>query len=224
MTTNDARATVEMKLEMTLLPVADAERAKAFYLKLGWRLDADFKISADFRVVQFTPPGSQASILFGTGVKSPVGGSADKLLLVVHDIDTARADLAARGVDVSEVFHGTGFRPGTAGRLPGPDPERRSYSTFASFSDPDGNEWLLQEIKQRLPGRGGAVPMDVAGLADLLHETAEHHDPFEKSHPTHNWWDWYAAYLQAREQGSTPEEASAAAGQYMDGLLGAPPG
>jgi predicted enzyme related to lactoylglutathione lyase len=230
MTTTDVRtnvstgdaarpATVEMKFEMAIIPVSDADRAKKFYMSLGWRSDADFPISADFRVLQFTPPGSQASILFGTGVRSPAAGLGYKLLLVVRDVDAARADLVARGVVVSEVFHGTGFRPGTAGRLPGPDPERRSYSSFASFSDPDGNEWLMQEIKQRLPGRGGLLPTDVPGLADLLHETAEHHDPFEKSHPPHNWWDWYAAYLHAREQGNTSEEASAAAGRYMEGLL-----
>jgi len=214
---------VEMKLEMVLLPVSDVDRAKAFYTNLGWRLDADFPIAEDFRVVQLTPPGSEASILFGKGVKGAADNSPEKLLLVVRDVGAARADLVAHGVDASEVFHGTGFRPGTMGRLPGPDPERRSYSSFTSFSDPDGNEWVLQEINQRLPGRGGLLPTDVSGLAALLHETAEHHDPFEKSHPPHNWWDWYAAYLDARQHGSTPEGASAAAGRYMDGLLNAVP-
>jgi catechol 2,3-dioxygenase-like lactoylglutathione lyase family enzyme len=163
MTSNDARTlssatdaqrpgTVEMKLEVAILPVSDADRAKAFYLSLGWRLDADFPISDDFRVLQITPTGSQASIIFGTGVNAATPGAA-RLLLVVPDIEAARADLVARGVGVSEVFHGAGFRADGAGRVPGPDPEGRSYSTFASFSDPDGNTWLLQEITQRLPGR-----------------------------------------------------------------------
>jgi catechol 2,3-dioxygenase-like lactoylglutathione lyase family enzyme len=145
--------TIEMKLEVAILPVSDADRAKGFYQNLGWRLDADFPISADFRVLQFTPTGSQASIIFGTGISDATPGSGQRLLLVVQDIVAARADLVARGVDVSEVFHGQGFRAGTAGRIPGPDPEHQSYSSFASFSDPDGNVWLLQQIKQRLPGR-----------------------------------------------------------------------
>jgi len=145
--------TVDMKLEVVVLPVSDVDRAKRFYQNLGWRLDADFPISDDFRVLQFTPTGSQASIIFGTGVSNVTPGSDERLLLVVQNLDAARADLVARGVDVSEVFHGQGFRRGTAGRLPGPDPEGRSYSSFASFSDPDGNVWLLQEVTQRLPGR-----------------------------------------------------------------------
>ena len=214
--------TVEMQLEMVVIPVTDVDRAKQFYTRLGWRLDADFPISDDFRLVQLTPPGSQASILFGKGVKA-AGGATEKLLLVVHDVEAARADLVARGAAVSEVFHGSGFREGTAGRIPGPDPERDSYASFAEFTDPDGNTWLLQQIRQRLQGRGGLLPMDVPGLADLLHETAEHHDPFEKSHASHNWWDWYAAYLHAREQGSTPDDASAAAGQYMETVLNVGP-
>ncbi len=145
--------TVDMKLEVAILPVSDVDRAKRFYQNLGWRLDADFPISDDFRVLQFTPTGSQASIIFGTGVSDATPGSAERLLLVVQDIEAARADLVARGVNVSEVFHGAGFRAGTAGRVPGPDPERRSYASFATFSDPDGNGWMLQEITQRLPGR-----------------------------------------------------------------------
>jgi catechol 2,3-dioxygenase-like lactoylglutathione lyase family enzyme len=145
--------TVDMKLEVVVLPVSDVDGAKRFYQNLGWRLDADFVISDDLRVLQFTPTGSPASIIFGTGVSHATPGSAERLVLVVQDIDAARADLVARGVDVSEVFHGQGFRAGTTGRVPGPDPERRSYSSFASFSDPDGNGWVLQEITQRLPGR-----------------------------------------------------------------------
>ena len=143
----------EMRLEVAILPVSDVDRAKAFYQKLGWRLDADFVISDDFRVLQLTPPGSPASIIFGKGIKDAAPGSAARLVLVVQDVDGARADLVARGVDVSEVFHGTGLRGVSAGRVPGPDPERRSYSSFVSFTDPDGNEWVLQEIRQRLPGR-----------------------------------------------------------------------
>jgi catechol 2,3-dioxygenase-like lactoylglutathione lyase family enzyme len=143
----------DMRLEVAIVPVSDADRAKAFYQKLGWHLDADFPISDDFRVLQLTPPGSPASIIFGKGVKAAAPGAAARLVLVVQNVDAARADLVARGVDVSEVFHGTGFRGPMAGRLPGPDPERRPYSSFVSFSDPDGNEWVLQEITQRLPGR-----------------------------------------------------------------------
>jgi catechol 2,3-dioxygenase-like lactoylglutathione lyase family enzyme len=150
---------IDMKLEVVVLPVSDAERAKQFYASLGWREDADFVISADYRLLQFTPPGSQASIIFGTGVTTAVPGSIDRLLLAVDDIDAARDELLSRGVDVSEVFHdaggsvGGGFQPGTDGRALGPDPQGRSYASYASFSDPDGNVWLLQEITERLPGR-----------------------------------------------------------------------
>jgi catechol 2,3-dioxygenase-like lactoylglutathione lyase family enzyme len=143
----------DMRLEIAILPVSDVDRTKAFYQKLGWRLDADFPISDDFRVLQLTPPGSPASIIFGKGVKDATPGSAARLVLVVQNIDAARADLVARGVEVSEVFHGTGFRGPETGRVPGRDPERRPYSSFVSFTDPDGNEWVLQEITQRLPGR-----------------------------------------------------------------------
>jgi catechol 2,3-dioxygenase-like lactoylglutathione lyase family enzyme len=151
--------TVEFKLEVVVLPVSDAERAKRFYASLGWREDADFVISDDYRVLQFTPPGSQASIIFGTGVTAAVPGSIDSLLLAVEDIDAAREQLLARGVEVSDVFHdaggglGGGFHAGGDGRAAGPDPEGRSYGSYASFSDPDGNGWLLQEITERLPGR-----------------------------------------------------------------------
>jgi catechol 2,3-dioxygenase-like lactoylglutathione lyase family enzyme len=146
-------ATVDMKLEVLVVPVSDADRAKRFYQNLGWRLDADFLISDNLRVLQVTPPGSPASIIFGNGVSDAAPGSAEKLVLVVDDIDAARADLVARGVDVSDVFHGQGFQRGTMGRIPGPDPERRSYASYAAFTDPDGNGWLLQEVTQRLPGR-----------------------------------------------------------------------
>lgn len=146
---------IDMKLEVAVIPVSEVDRAKRFYQNLGWHLDADFPISDDFRIIQFTPPGSQASIIFGKGVTTATSGSdAGRLLLAVHDIEAARADLVARGVDVSEVFHGPGgHHAGTAGRIPGPDPQHQTYASFASFTDPDGNEWRLQEITERLPGR-----------------------------------------------------------------------
>jgi catechol 2,3-dioxygenase-like lactoylglutathione lyase family enzyme len=205
---------LDTKLEVVILPVSDAERAKQFYASLGWREDADFIFSEELRVLQFTPPGSQASIIFGTGVKPAAPGSTGRLLLAVDDIDAARAELIERGVDVSEVFHGNAFSDDRQGRVPGADPERQSYGSFASFSDPDGNEWLLQEVTTRLPGR--VDEPDVAALAGLLLETALHHDAFEKAAPAHDWWDWYAPYLSAREHGSTPDEASAAADLYME--------
>jgi catechol 2,3-dioxygenase-like lactoylglutathione lyase family enzyme len=147
---------VDMKLEVVVLPVADVDRAKRFYQALGWRLDADFAGEGDFRVVQLTPPGSSCSVIFGTGVTSAVPGSAEGLQLVVTDIEAARADVAACGVEVSEVFHDAGgvfHHAGTAGRAPGPAPEHRSYGSFVSFSDPDGNSWFIQEVTTRLPGR-----------------------------------------------------------------------
>ena len=147
-------ASVDFKLEVVIVPVSDADRSKQFYTSLGWREDADFPIREDFRVLQMTPPGSPTSIIFGTGVSAAAPGSASNLL-VVSDIQAAHADLVARGVDVSEVFHGaSGFDlAGTASRISGPDPQRQSYASFASFSDPDGNTWLLQELTTRLPGR-----------------------------------------------------------------------
>jgi catechol 2,3-dioxygenase-like lactoylglutathione lyase family enzyme len=151
-----AAPTIGMKLEVVVLPVSDVDRAKQFYLRLGWRLDADFPGDAGFRVVQVTPPGSPCSVIFGSQVTTAAPGSADALMLVVTDIETARADLLARGVDVSEVFHDAGgvfHHAGTDARVPGLDPKRRSYASFASFSDPDGNGWILQEIVTRLPGR-----------------------------------------------------------------------
>jgi catechol 2,3-dioxygenase-like lactoylglutathione lyase family enzyme len=147
---------VDMKLEVVVIPVSDVDRAKAFYETLGWRLDADFATGDDFRVIQLTPPGSPCSIIFGTGVSSAAPGSVEGLHLVVTDVEAARAELASFGVDVSEVFHDAGgvfHRAGTTGREPGPDPQRTSYASFASFSDPDGNGWVLQEITTRLPGR-----------------------------------------------------------------------
>jgi catechol 2,3-dioxygenase-like lactoylglutathione lyase family enzyme len=143
-------ATVPLRFEVTVLPVADVDRAKDFYLRLGWRLDADFPIDEHFRIVQFTPPGSPASIQFGTGVTAMTSPVQD-MYLIVDDIEAARAELISLGADVSEVWHGRGL--GTEGHVPGRDPDHSSYGSFASFSDPDGNRWLLQEITQRLPGR-----------------------------------------------------------------------
>jgi catechol 2,3-dioxygenase-like lactoylglutathione lyase family enzyme len=147
---------MDMKFELAVLPVSDVDRAKHFYKTLGWRLDAEFVGDNGFRVVQLTPPGSPASIIFGSGVTSAAPGSAQGLLLVVDDIEKARAELADSGVAVSEVFHDAGgvfYHAGTEARVAGPDPERRSYSSYVSFSDPDGNGWVVQEVTERLPGR-----------------------------------------------------------------------
>ena len=217
---------VDMKLEVVLLGVSDVNRAKAFYENLGWRLDIDMAAGDDFRGVQMTPPNSEASIIFGKGIASAKPGSANNLVLAVDDIDAARDDLVARGVDVSEVFHYAGGPFNNAvenPRVGGRDPEARSYFSFASFEDPDGNGWLLQEIQTRLPGREWkltrARATDVAALAELLRETAEHHDHFEKTHAEHHWSNWYAPYLSARQNGSSPEEAAAAADRYMEEVL-----
>jgi catechol 2,3-dioxygenase-like lactoylglutathione lyase family enzyme len=147
---------VDMRLEVVVLPVSDVDRAKDFYLRLGWRLDADFVDGDDFRVVQLTPPGSPCSIIFGTGITTAAPGSADGLYVVVDDIEAARAELIGHGAQVSDVFHDAGgvfHHAGTTSRVPGRDPQRRSYASFASFRDPDGNGWMLQEITTRLPGR-----------------------------------------------------------------------
>ena len=210
---------MDMKLEVLVVPVTDVDRAKRFYLNLGFRLDVDYVANQNFRVIQLTPPGSAASIILGKGITSARPGSIDRLVLAVYDIEAARDHLLSHGVEVSELFHdaggglGGGFYARLEERAPGADPQRRSYASYASFSDPDGNVWLLQEIKERLPGRG--VMMDVAARAQLLHETADHHGSFEAVAPPHDWWDWYAAYMDARDRGSTPKEASAAAARYM---------
>ena len=206
-TNGSSAATLATKFEVTTLPVADVDRAKAFYQRLGWRLDIDFKPSPDTRAVQFTPPGSPASIQFGEGMTT-MSGPLQGLLLIVEDIEAARDDLIGRGADVGEIWHS---EPGK-GPMPGVDPQRTSYASRASFADPDGNQWQLQEITERLPGR---VETDVASDAELLHETALHHDAFEKAAPPHDWWDWYAAYYDARQTGATSDEAAAAAGRYM---------
>ena len=212
----------DMKLEVVTLAVSDVDRAKAFYESLGWRLDVDIARGDDFRVVQLTPPRSECSIWIGKGITQAEPGSTGSLLLAVYDIDDAREDLLARGVDVSEVFH----RAEDNSPVGGPDPEGRSYATFASFKDTEGNGWLLQEIKTRLPGREWeskrARAADVTTLAELLHETSERHGHFEKTHAEHHWWDWYAPYLSARQQGSSPEEAAAAADRRMEEDLHVP--
>jgi len=214
---------VDMKLEVVILGVSDVDRAKAFYESLGWRLDIDIS-NGDFRGVQITPHNSGASIIFGKGM-AVKPGSTKNLVLAVADIDAARSDLLARGVDVSEVFHyaaGPFNETVENPRVGGRDPEGRSYFSFASFEDPDGNGWLLQEITTRFPGREweskSAGTANVATVAELLHETSEHHDHYEKTHGPHHWWNWYAPYFSARQKGSSPEEAAAAADRYMDNL------
>ena len=206
---------MDMKLEVIVLPVSDVERTKRFYERLGWRLDADFVIGEDFRGVQLTPPGSPCSIVFGKGIMMAVPGSVQGLFLVVDDIEAARAQLIGYDVDVSEVFHFEGplHVTGTQGRVRGPDPKGSSYSSWASFSDPDGNGWLLQEIKTRLPGRGFSI--DVATLTELLRDAEEHHGEYEPTAPKHHWSGWYAAYVVARERGRTPEQAAEDAALYM---------
>jgi catechol 2,3-dioxygenase-like lactoylglutathione lyase family enzyme len=192
--------TVDMKLEVVVIPVSDVERAQRFYSNLGWRLDADFVKGDVFRAVQFTPPGSSCSIHFGTGITSAVPGSAQGLFLVVSDIEAARAELVDRGVDVGEVFHrGVGEGP-----LSGPDPARRSYHSYATFSDPDGNSWLLQEVTVRLPGRVDADHTTFTSsteLATALRRAAVAHGEHEKrtGQRDEDWPDWYAEYI-VREQ------------------------
>jgi catechol 2,3-dioxygenase-like lactoylglutathione lyase family enzyme len=195
-------ALVDLKLEVVRLPVADVDRAKRFYEGLGWKVDADFA-NGDFRVVQMTPPGSPASIHFGKGITTAAPGSAQGMYLVVSDVAAARAELIGRGVDVSEVYHNAGLG---GPRVPGPDPKGGSYTSFASFSDPDGNGWLLQEITTRFPGRGLSV--DVATLTELLREAEVLHGEHGPAAPKHHWSDWYAGYLVARERGRTRDEAA----------------
>jgi catechol 2,3-dioxygenase-like lactoylglutathione lyase family enzyme len=194
---------VDMKLEVVVIPVSDVDRAKRFYGGLGWRLDADFVVGDTFRVVQLTPPGSQSSIHFGTGITTAVPGSASGIYLVVSDIEAARAELVGRGVDVSEVFHRAG--PGQP-PLSGRDPQRRSYVSFATFSDPDGNSWLLQEVTARFPGRvdaDGTTFTSPAELASALRRAAAAHGEHEKrtGQRDEDWPDWYAEYLVAEQAG-----------------------
>jgi len=203
-------ATVDMKFEVVVIPVSDVNRAKEFYGRLGWRLDADFRFDNGFHVVQFTPPGSACSIQFGTKITPAAPGSAQNLYLVVSDIGAARTELTARGVTVSEVFH-----PGTpeaqfqtAGRIAGPAPDHATYRSFATFSDPDGNGWLLQEITTRLPGRvdpaAGTSFSSASDLAAALRRAEAAHGEHEKRTGQHdaNWADWYAAYMVAEQAGT----------------------
>jgi catechol 2,3-dioxygenase-like lactoylglutathione lyase family enzyme len=206
-------AKVDLKLEVVVIPVSDVDRAKRFYENLGWRLDADFTNGADWRVVQMTPPGSPCSIHFGKGVTTATPGSAKNLYLVVSDIEAARGELIGRAVEVSDFFH---FAALGGPRAPGRDPDGRSYGTFATFSDPDGNSWLLQEVKARLPGRG--LSMDVASLTELLQEAEKHHGDYEPTAPRHHWSGWYATYIVARERGRPPEEAVGAAVLATEGV------
>ncbi len=207
----------DMKLEVIVIPVSDVDRAKRFYTGLGWRPDADFATGDTWRVVQMTPPGSPCSILFGKGITTAAPGSVQGPFLIVDDVEAAREELVRHGADVSEVFHFDGglHVDGTAGRLRGRDPQGRSYSSWASFSDPDGNGWMLQEIKTRLPGRG--FGSDVATLTGLLREAEQHHGEYEATAAEHHWSGWYAAYIVARERGRTPEAAAEDAARQMEG-------
>jgi catechol 2,3-dioxygenase-like lactoylglutathione lyase family enzyme len=211
---NDARAEsltrVDMKLEVVVIPVSDVDRVKKFYGKLGWRLDADFPFDNGFRVVQFTPPGSACSVQFGTNMTSAAPGSAH-LYLIVSDIEAAHDELIARGVDVSKVFHpetpGAQFQPdGTSGRVSGPAPDHATYRSFATFSDPDGNGWLLQEITTRLPGRIDDAQTSFASTTDLasaLRRAEAAHGEHEKrtGQRDANWPDWYAEYMVNEQSG-----------------------
>jgi catechol 2,3-dioxygenase-like lactoylglutathione lyase family enzyme len=213
-TVTDSRVSpsVPMRFEVAVLPVSDVDRAKAFYVGLGWQLEADVNFDAETRVVQLTPTGSPASIQFGTNwtTATPCVGAVKNLYLIVDDIVAARADLISHGADVSEIWH---REPPTDLHVPGVDPERKSYNSFATFSDPDGNSWLLQELTVRLPGRV-QLP-DVEELAERLLETSLQHERFDQAAPPHHWWDWYAAHMVARANGATNDEASALADKYM---------
>ena len=217
-------ARVNMKFEVVVIPVTDVDRSKAFYSKLGWRLDADFPFDNGFRIVQFTPPGSGSSVQFGTKTTTATPGSAQGLYLIVSDVEAARKELVARGVDVSQVFHasrpGAQFRPDSDGRVSGPAPDHRSYFSFATFNDPDGNTWLFQEITRRLPGRG-LSNLDIETLTELLREAEQHHGEYEPTAPKHHWSGWYAAYIVARQEGKTPEEAAKAGKLNIEGAVAA---
>lgn len=206
----------DLKLEIVVIPVSDVDRAKAFYTRLGWRLDADFASGDDWRVIQFTPPGSACSVIFGKNVTAAAPGSAQGLYLIVSDLEAARKEILGRGIEVSEPFHGAGDihagpdEPYLFGRVrvSGVDPEHGSYSSFAAFSDPDGNGWLLQEVTARLPGRiegDGTAFASQTELAAALRRAAVAHGEHEKRTGAHdeNWADWYAAYM-VREQAGQP--------------------
>jgi catechol 2,3-dioxygenase-like lactoylglutathione lyase family enzyme len=207
-------AKVDMKFEIVVIPVSDVDRAKEFYARLGWRLDADFDNGKDFRVVQFTPPGSGCSVIFGKNVTGAAPGSAQGLYLIVDDIEAARKNLLRRGVQISEVFHGGdnvfsgSDDPYLFGRIRvnGPDPAHSSYRSFASFIDPDGNGWLFQEITSRLPGRIDSTATTFASANDLasaFRRAEAAHGEHEKrtGQRDANWADWYAAYMVAEQSG-----------------------
>ena len=225
---NDQRtARVDMKLEVVIIPVSDVDRAKEFYNKLGWRMDGDFTAGNDWRGVQFTPPGSGCSVIFGKNVTTSAPGSAQGLYLAVSDIEAARKELLNRGVEVSEIFHGTNVHTGSDepylfGRLraSGPDPAHTSYFSLVSFRDPDGNGWFLQELTTRLPGRGVST-FDVPTMTEFLREAEEHHGEYEPTAPKHHWSGWYAAYIVARQNGKTPEEAATEGRLQIEGARAA---
>jgi catechol 2,3-dioxygenase-like lactoylglutathione lyase family enzyme len=202
-------AHVDMKLEVVVIPVSDVDRAKQFYEGLGWRLDVDIARGDDFRIVQLTPPGSGCSIQFGTNVTSAAPGSAESLYLIVSDIEAARDALVTHGAEVSEVFHEEtgGARFHEAGRAAGPSPDRSTYGSFASFSDPEGNSWLLQEITTRLPGRIDSAATEFSSTSDLskaMRRASVAHGEHEKriGAADENWPDWYAAYMVAELSGA----------------------
>lgn len=204
---SNGQRTVDMKLEVVVIPVADVDRAKQFYTQLGWRLDVDLVKDDQFRVVHFTPPGSHCSVLFGKGVTTEEPGSVQGLHLIVSDVEAAHAELVERGVEVSEVFHDVGgvfHHAGEEGRLSGPHPSRATYGSFASFSDPDGNGWVFQEVTTRFPGRveaGDTTFSSSKELAGALRRAAAAHGEHEKKTGQHdeNWADWYAEFM-VREQ------------------------
>jgi len=211
-----ASRSVDLKLEVVVIPVSDVDRAKAFYTRLGWRLDADFASGDGWRVIQFTPPGSACSVIFGSNVTAAAPGSARGLYLIVSDLEAARQDLLGRGIAVSEPFHGGGDvhagpdEPYLFGsvRAGGADPKRGSYSSFASFSDPDGKGWLFQEVTTRLPGRIEADATTFASQTDLaaaLRRASVAHGEHEKRTGGHdeNWPDWYADYIVREQAGQT---------------------
>jgi catechol 2,3-dioxygenase-like lactoylglutathione lyase family enzyme len=207
-------ANLDMKLEVVVIPVSDVDRAKAFYGKLGWRLDIDVAAGDDFRAMQFTPPGSGCSIIFGKNVTAAAPGSAQGLYLIVSDIEVARNVLLRRGVEISEVFHNGGIHVGPDEpymfgrvRVSGPDSNRGSYRSFASFSDPDGNGWLLQEVTTRLTGRIDPAAMNFASASDLANafrraEAAHGQHEKRTGQRDENWPDWYAAYMVAEQAGT----------------------
>jgi catechol 2,3-dioxygenase-like lactoylglutathione lyase family enzyme len=207
-------APVEMKFEIVVIPVSDVDRAKKFYANLGWRLDADFDNGKDYRVIQFTPPGSGSSVIFGRNVTAAAPGSAQGLYLIVSDIAAARKALLDRGVQVSEVFHNDGVYTGTdetylfgSVRVSGADPKHASYRSFASFKDPDGNGWFFQEITTRLPGRIDSAATTFASandLANAMRRASAAHGEHEKriGAADPNWPDWYASYMVAEQAGT----------------------